>query len=214
MYALVSDFDGTITDDDFFNYLSEHYFNDEMLAPWREYLAGKKTHFNALNEMFSQLRESEADFKKFIKTINFDKVFFKVAELCGKKDIPVYICSAGCDYYINELIGNEIKKYNINLVTNFGYYSPKTGLKMTAPDENSPYFDEKIGISKQNIVKKLQNDGYMCIYAGDGPPDFEAAQIADVVFAKKIMLQKCQTAGIKTEKFDSFENVYQFIKDL
>ncbi len=213
-YALVSDFDGTISGDDFFTHLSEVFFDDEMLAPWRRYLEGKETHFNALNAMFSQVHLPEDEFKKFIKTIHYDKKFFKAAELCVEKGIPVYICSAGCSYYIDILIGAEIKKYGIKLITNKGIYNPKDGLKMIAPKKSSPYYNEKVGISKKSIVKELKEKGYKVIFAGDGPPDFEPAQIADFVFAKKILLQKCLEAGVKTLGFKDFENVYNFVKDL
>ncbi|MDR1026095.1 MAG: haloacid dehalogenase-like hydrolase, partial [Lactobacillus sp.] len=109
MYAFISDFDGTITADDFFTLISERYFDDDMLAPWSKYLDGKETHFNALNEMFAQIHIDEDELKEFIRKIRFDKVFFEVCELCNEKNIPIYICSAGCDYYIKELMGDEIK---------------------------------------------------------------------------------------------------------
>ena len=35
--ALVSDFDGTISDDDFFNYVSRRWLGEKALDPWREY---------------------------------------------------------------------------------------------------------------------------------------------------------------------------------
>ena len=34
--ALVSDFDGTISDDDFFNYVSRRWLGEKALDPWRE----------------------------------------------------------------------------------------------------------------------------------------------------------------------------------
>lgn len=213
-YALVSDFDGTITEDDFFTLISRRYFNKEMLAPWREYLAGRETHFNALGAMFRQIRLPEAQLKKFIKKIHYDEGFVEAAALCKKKGIPVYIGSAGCDYYINVLIGREIEKYGIKLITNRSIYSKDTGLKMIAPRKNSPYYDEKIGISKRSIVKRLHDSGYKVIFAGDGPPDIEPAKFADVVFARKILLRECRELGVKTKRFTSFENVLKFIRKL
>ena len=53
--AFVSDFDGTITADDFFTLAAARYFDDAMLAPWRAYQAGEKKHFDALNELFQQV---------------------------------------------------------------------------------------------------------------------------------------------------------------
>lgn len=212
--AFITDFDGTISDDDFFTYITKAYFDEEALKPWLEYLSGYKTHFNALNEMFEQLRVSEADLQKLMNQIKIDPALIKTFELCAEKNIPIYICSAGCDYYINYLIGDLIKKYNITLISNSGTYNQKTGLTMHAPDKSSPYFDEKIGISKASIVNKLHQEGYKVIFAGDGPPDFEPAKIADVVFAKKMLLEKCQDAGLNTHKFADFNDIYTFIKGI
>lgn len=213
-YAFVTDFDGTITDDDFFNHIATQYFNEEALKPWHEYMKGNKTHFDALNEMFSGLKVPTDEFNQFISKIAVDKYFSSTIEMCFSKNIPIYICSAGCDYYINLLIGDLIKKYHITLVTNKSSYCPLKGLNMQKPAKDSPYYDEKIGISKASIVKKLHDLGYKVIYAGDGPPDIEAAKIADIVFAKKILLSKCQELGIKTMKFNDFNDISNFIKEV
>ena len=108
-FALVSDFDGTISNNDFFYYIAERYFDEKALTPWHEYLAGTKKHFTALSEMFAGLRISEEELQEFIKTIKLDKTFFTLAAYCQKQNIPVYICSAGCDYYIKVLLNEKIK---------------------------------------------------------------------------------------------------------
>ena len=213
-YAFISDFDGTITDDDFFTLISEKYFDEKMLSPWKAYLSGKETHFNALNAMFQQIHIDESELNNFICQIRYDNFFRPTAELCQEKKIPMYICSAGCDYYIKELIGQDIKKYNIELITNHGVYDKKHGLRMIAPNEDSPYYDESIGISKKTIVEKLKSEGYTIIFAGDGPPDFEPAKQANTVFAKKILLKRCQEHNIKTKSFNDFSDIYNFIKGL
>lgn len=213
--AFISDFDGTISDDDFFTYIKKTYFDESALKPWREYLAQHKTHFNALNEMFQELRGvPEADLKKMMDKIKIDKDFEKTIRLCSEKNIPVYICSAGCDYYINYLIGDLIEKYNITLITNRGTYNEKTGLSMHAPETDSPYYDEKVGISKASIVNKLHGEGYKVIFAGDGPPDFEPAKLSEVVFAKKMLLERCRNAGLQTQDFSDYSDIYAYIKEI
>jgi len=211
--AFVSDFDGTISDEDFFTYTTNAYFDDKALAPWREYLAGTKYHFNALKEMFANIHVDEKELQELINKIKIDESLVKTLELCKSKNIPIYICSAGNDYYIRHLIGEKIEDYKITLVSNRGDYNKKDGLIMTAPDKASPYYDEKVGISKYKVVKKLKDDGYFVIFAGDGPPDFEPAKIADIVFAKKILLEKCIEANIKIKTFNTFNDIYNFINN-
>ena len=123
--AFVSDFDGTITGDDFFAYASEAFFDEKSLTPWRRFKKGEITHFEALKEMFEKIRVSCGEFNAFMDKIPVDGGFAEGARICREKNMPVYICSAGCDYYINYLIGNIIEKYGVTLVANRGSYSPK-----------------------------------------------------------------------------------------
>lgn len=212
--VFVSDFDGTITDDDFFTYTTNAYFDNEALYPWREYLAGKKSHFEALREMFSQIHVPEKNLENLIMQIKIDDNIDKVFSLCNKKNIKLYICSAGNDYYIKKMIGKKLEKYNITLVTNNGSYSQNKGLEMKTPSKDYKFYDANIGISKYKLVKSLKDEGCFVVFAGDGPPDFEPAKIADVVFARKVLLDKCISAGIVTQQFNSFADIYNYIKEL
>jgi 2,3-diketo-5-methylthio-1-phosphopentane phosphatase len=212
--VFVSDFDGTITDEDFFTYTSNEYFDNNALKPWREYLAGKKTHFQALKEMFAQIRVPEESLEKLISEINVDSRIDDVFRLCNEKNIKIYICSAGNDYYIKKMIGKKLADYDITLVTNKGEYSQNNGLAMTAPLKSDKFYDKNIGISKFALVNSLKEDGDFVIFAGDGPPDFEPAKIADVVFARKMLLEECRKAGIKTEKFNNFADIYNYIREI
>lgn len=209
-FALVSDFDGTISHNDFFYYIAERYFDEKALTPWYEYLAGTKKHFIALSEMFADLRISEKELQEFILTIKLDKTFFTLAAFCQKQNIPVYICSAGCDYYIKVLLNEKINRYQMTLVSNSGTYSPKTGLTM---QPNQQYPDKNLGISKTNLVKDLKKQGYQVIFCGDGPPDIEPAKLADKVFARKTLYQECLKQNIKADFLTTFTKVKNYIKE-
>lgn len=210
--ALVTDFDGTITADDFFTLAADRYFDEEMLAPWRDYLSGNKKHFDALNEMFQKLKNLP-DLENFIKTIPLDACFLEVAKLCLQKNIPLTICSAGCDWYINLLLGNVMSENNICLITNHCDYSPQTGLVMNRLPQTHPCYDDNVGISKSAVVENLKQEGFKVIFAGDGPPDIAPARLADVVFAKKRLLQLCRQEGIKTETFNNFADICNYLKE-
>lgn len=100
----------------------------------------------------------------------------------------------------------------VRLVANHGVYSPETGLVMTPPPENSPFYDPNTGISKAAVVAYLQQRGYRVVYCGDGMPDVAAAAIADVVFARKMLLLQCRQLNIPAEELTDFNQVYRFLK--
>lgn len=212
--VLISDFDGTITKEDFFNMAVERLLSPEALKPWHDYVSGKTTHIDALTGIFSQIRLSQDELDKFIDTIHIDKYFYDVMDFCVKHKIPVYICSAGTKYYIEKKIGKEIKKYAIQVVSNDGVYSPEKGLRLISPDKNDPFYDPNTGISKEALVKKLNREGYFTIYAGDGRPDLLPSKMADAVFAKSVLLDMCKKENIKTEKFENFKDILDYIRRL
>ena len=88
--AFVSDFDGTITGDDFFAYASEAFFDEKSLTPWRRFKKGEITHFEALKEMFEKIRVSCGEFNAFMDKIPVDGGFAEGARICREKNmLPV-----------------------------------------------------------------------------------------------------------------------------
>ncbi|MCL2800122.1 MAG: MtnX-like HAD-IB family phosphatase [Endomicrobia bacterium] len=211
--AFVSDFDGTITKEDFFNMAVDRLLTPDDLKPWRDYLDKKITHYQALDGIFSKIRIPQNELEDFIQTIEIDPYFTQTLDLCKNLSIPIYICSAGMDYYILKRIPREIEKYNITLLSNKGEYSPETGFKLTPPSSDHMFYNKNTGISKEALVEYLKKQGFFTIYAGDGIPDIKSAQIADAVFAKSVLLELCQKQNIKTLKFDDFRDITEYIKD-
>lgn len=214
--VLISDFDGTISKKDFFYMVIDTLLKDkkDSLAPWNDYLNGKIKHIDALTGIFSQIHLTQAELDKFISTIEVDSYFYDTAKYCKDKNIPFYICSAGTNYYIKKRIFDSLHKYNITLISNDATYSQQDGMKLVAPEQNSPYYNSNTGISKQAIVQKLKNEGFFTVYAGDGKPDFKSAQIADVVFAKDMLLELCKDKNIETKPFNDFKDILNYIRSI
>ena len=212
--ALITDFDGTISKKDFFHLVINDLLdnNTDFLTPWNDYLNGKIKHIDALSGIFSQIHLSQSQLDDFISTIEIDKYFYDTVKVCNNQDIPVYICSAGTNYYIKKRIADILNNFDITLVSNDATYSKENGMKLIAPPEDSPFYNSNTGISKENVVKILKQGGYTTIYAGDGKPDFESAKIADIVFAKDLLLSMCNKSNIKTQKFDNFNDILLFIR--
>lgn len=209
--VLVSDFDGTISKNDFFKYATETIITKEDMEPWAEYKAGKITHINALNLIFSKIRLPRNDFNKFIDTIEIEEFFVPTVDLCKSKNIDFHIVSAGADYYISRILNNLGIFSKVNLLTNSSTYSEEKGLELIPIPISHEYYDENLGISKRRFVQKLQKEGYYVIFAGDGSPDIEAATYADMVFARDYLITLCEDSNIPYTKFDSYLDIYNYI---
>lgn len=211
--ALISDFDGTISKKDFFYMVIDTLLKDkkDALVPWTQYLNGKIKHIDALTGIFSQIHLTQQELDDFISTIEVDSYFYDTAKYCNDNKIPFYICSAGTNYYIKKRIADTLSKYNIILISNDATYSRQDGMKLISPPESSPYYNENTGISKQAVVQKLKEEGFFTIYAGDGKPDLKASRIADIVFAKDMLLELCKKENIKTQSFENFKDIMNYI---
>ncbi|MGB2579389.1 2(,)3-diketo-5-methylthio-1-phosphopentane phosphatase [Elusimicrobium simillimum] len=212
--VFVSDFDGTITKEDFFKMVTTRLLTPAAMAPWDEYLAGRITHVQALNGIFGQVHLTKTELDDFIAQISVDEYFYPTVDFCKSHNIPLYICSAGSRYYIERKMGAYLKDSGITLLANGGSYSQDTGLSLIPPPPSDPFYSENLGVSKELLVQHLKERGYTVIYAGDGKPDLQAAQAADVVFAKDALLALCRETGLKTENFDSFKDILGYMEGI
>lgn len=210
--VLVTDFDGTISKVDFFIMATHQLMSSDKMAPWYDYLEGKITHLEALNRIFANIHLPQKAMNKFISSIEIDPAFYDFLKFKKRHRIPLFVASAGCAYYIKKRISRELKNFAIHLIANRGTYSPQNGLKLIAPPKTSPFYSEKTGVSKVKIVEFLKKKKYFVVYAGDGRPDFKAAQKADIVFAKGALLKLCREAKMEAKRFNSFNDILAFFR--
>lgn len=211
--VLISDFDGTIIKKDFFWYIIEKLMTEEDVQPWKDYLAGKITHFEALNRIFAKIHINEEELHKIILEIPVEECFTELVEFCNDNNIDIYIVSAGADYYINVILDFLGIKNSVNLIANESIYSPKTGLHMTKLADDSVFYSENYGISKEAVMKFLKSKYELTVFAGDGTPDYNAALFADVVFARGTLLELCKEHNIDFTVLDSYCRVFDYLKE-
>lgn len=207
--VLVTDFDGTITKIDFFHRVIDELLAKDDITPWHEYEAGRITHFDALNLIFRKIKLSVSELNEFILELPVEEDFSDTVAYCQKAGIPVYIVSAGADYYIKYILNRLKLGDSIEIIANRSAYSPAKGLQMFRLAEDSPFYSYNYGVDKENVVKYLKNTHDRVIFAGDGTPDFYAAKHADIVFARGQLLKLCRDNGVQAGELNS----YRVVKD-
>lgn len=212
-FALVSDFDGTISKKDFFSYAQENILSEQDMLPWEDYKGRKISHVEALHRIFSKIRIPENKLIELISTIEVDESFLTVVDYCLVKDIKVFVVSAGADFYINHVLKRFSLLDKVELITNRSSYSQEEGLCLFPFGESHPLYDSDLGVSKKKFVQNLQSKGNKVIFAGDGRPDIEAASVADVVFAKDYLINLCEKNDICYNFLGSFDDILLFLKN-
>jgi 2-hydroxy-3-keto-5-methylthiopentenyl-1-phosphate phosphatase len=68
--------------------------------------------------------------------------------------------------------------------------------------------------AKPAIVKDYQRRGFKVVFVGDGLSDVEAVEVADVVYAKDVLLREARERGIVVREFDELNDVYRDLRHL
>jgi len=168
---LVSDFDGTMTERDFFR-VALSRLPPGAAATWERYEQGLTSHFDALAAIFSGLRVDQQGFDALLAEMRVEVGLAESLDHLQQAGWSLVIASAGCFFYIERIL----LRTGITAVihANPGDFIPGQGLIMKPPLQ-SPFFAAETGIDKAAIVRHYHNQGLDTAFAGDGHPDLAPA---------------------------------------
>jgi 2,3-diketo-5-methylthio-1-phosphopentane phosphatase len=164
---LVSDFDGTMTQHDFFR-VALSRLPSQAVAPWERYEQGLTSHFDALAVIFSRMRVNQQEFDVILSEMQFENDLSAAINLLKQSGWALVIASAGCEYYIERILFRA--GIEVVIHANPGNFTPGKGLVMKKKRE-SPFFSAETGINKAAIVRHFLDRGLDTAFAGDGRPD-------------------------------------------
>jgi 2,3-diketo-5-methylthio-1-phosphopentane phosphatase len=170
----VTDFDGTITQNDFFRLVVDHFAPGGMDPFWQGYLEDRYSHFEALQGIFGSLRVSEAELLALVGQVEAEPHMAQLVAQLQQAGWEVVVASAGCGWYIERTL--QALGVEVEIHANPGRVEPGRGLIMERPVD-SPYPSDTHGIDKAAIVREALHHGRAVAFAGDGFPDLAAARL-------------------------------------
>jgi 2,3-diketo-5-methylthio-1-phosphopentane phosphatase len=199
-FALVTDFDGTVSRHDFFELAVERFVRQDAPAYWREYQAGHLTHFEAMRGIYSHIRCNEETLNQTIRDMRVDPELGSAVDLLRHAGWDVIVVSAGCDWYISRHLAAAGVELTVH--TNPSVFDPERGLRMQAP-VNSPFFSVTHGVDKKAVVRDAQRRYKRVAFAGNGQPDLAAAIITDpgLRFARGWLARELEERGETFRRF-------------
>ncbi len=215
--AIVSDFDGTITDIDtndliYFTFGGQPSYEIEKLIA-----QGKLGVKEGALQHFKRIRLTEHEFLSFIfQNARLDEGFKDFCEFISQKGIPLIVVSGG---YINT-ISSFFKKEGIDSA-NIKIYANR--LKFNGCHIEAVFFDESdecesglgpCGNCKLRRLRELKTQYRTIIFIGDGTTDRCAAREADMVFAKGSLREYLTVQGIPYIPFNDFHDIRRFLNAL
>ncbi len=149
-------------------------------------------------------------FNEIIDQQEIDPAFPLFVEYCKLKNVEVEILSDGFDYYINRIL----KRYNLEYLPVFANSLRIEGNKLIP---GFPYLNQYCGRAANckgtHVLNNAGND-QLRIVVGDGFSDRCAVDYADVVFAKRKLIQYCRESNISYYEFSNFNDVRNRLEDL
>lgn len=185
-FVFISDFDGTLTETDFYRILMDAYFGEECRLLYKDWKNKKIKDTDYLGYVFNNIGRSEFEIDEDILKISLDPFAKQFIHNINTAGGDFVVLSAGTSYYINKVLKNSDIK-DIKVYSNEGIYK-ENGIHFVL-DEKSEFYSEVYGIDKELVVRKLKTCYKKVFYAGDSEPDLNPALQADLIFAKGELVQ-------------------------
>ena len=117
--------------------------------------------------------------------------------------VPTVVVSGGLDFYIRAILARE--GFDLPFLSDTAH--PNDGGRMRVEHPHGHRECRQCGICKAQIVRGPVPAAERTIFVGDGSTDRFAAEVADIVFARRRLLTYCQKQGIPCFPFEEFHPV-------
>lgn len=208
-WAFVSDFDGTISKEDFY-WLVIHQYYPQGEVLYHKWKKGDMKDIEFLTRIFTSIHQDKETILNMIKEIPLDEATKPFIEEVHQKGGDFIILSAGTDYYIRELLRMHDFP-DVPVYSNRGFY--QDGNIHLAIDPDSPFYSERYGIDKLAVMKDLKKTYDFLYYYGDSEPDSHPAKAADRMFAKDALVDILTRQGTPFTEVESFEEIHRVLNN-
>ncbi len=210
-FILITDFDGTLSEKDFYGIIIDDYIGAEGKKFYLEWRKNNKVDVPFLNKVFSWHKFEENELQEVLEKVKIDPFARAIYDFVISKGGGFLILSAGFNYYIERAL-KRAGLDDLPLITNEGVH--ENGIFIMKPDPLKSYYSPVYGVDKEKVVLEHLKVYEKVIYAGDSEPDFKAAMAADLVFAKGELKALLDEAQKPYYPFSSFSEVINILKEV
>lgn len=197
--ALITDFDGTITEHDFFELIEQRYMPADHPDFFAEYRAGRISHAAAMQGFFEFAPDDDENLEQLMRDTEPDE---GLAAAIGDLDSggwDVIVVSAGSSWYIDRIFA-KLGIANVEVISHEGRIVKGRGLQLD---------DLTRTIDKAGVVRKALGTYHRVAFAGDGPPDLRPALLVqpELRFARRFLAEELTRLGQGFRPFHRWTDV-------
>ena len=132
----------------------------------------------------------------------------ELLDMLRRHAVPTSIVSGGLDFYITPILAHA--GIDLPVFSDALTFQPPASLVLSHPYGHATC--RLCGICKAQTVLTAPPDGRRSVFIGDGSTDKYAAEVADLVFARKRLATYCEASGIPFYRFDEFGPVTEQLR--
>jgi len=203
----VSDYDGTITDKDFYSLLAERYIPGDTPDYFAQYQEGRITHFEAMAAYFAFTPTNEQQLEELLAASQADPDLGASTALLRRAGWALWVFSAGSSWYVERVLSRA--GVAATVYSNPGRLENGRGLVLEKLDPSSPYHSASVGVDKSAVVQHALHVAESVAFAGDGPPDLQPALLVrpDVRFARGFLAEALWERGETFRPFSRWSEI-------
>ncbi|KAK3294246.1 HAD-like domain-containing protein [Chaetomium fimeti] len=223
-FIFFTDFDGTITNQDSNDYLTDNIGYGTALRKKgnQDVLHGRRTFRDSFEEMLESISTPFNECVDILlKNITLDPGFKAFFEWARENNVPIVVLSGGMTPIIRALLGHllgEEAADTLQIVSNDvapregKSINEKGGWKIVFHDDSGFGHDKSLEIRPYARLEERP----VLFYAGDGVSDLSAAKETDLLFAKsgRDLVTFCENENVPFTTFDDFSDIHNTIKNI
>jgi 2-hydroxy-3-keto-5-methylthiopentenyl-1-phosphate phosphatase len=138
-----------------------------------------------------------------VKEIPLRRGATELLDLLNRWHVPTTIVSGGLDFYIHPILERE--GIHLPVLSDTAELGPDATLRVLHPHGHPTC--RLCGICKAEIARPGPYSGPRSVFIGDGSTDKFAAEVTDIIFARRRLLQYCERVGLPHFVFEDFAPV-------
>ncbi|MBJ6363580.1 2-hydroxy-3-keto-5-methylthiopentenyl-1-phosphate phosphatase [Paenibacillus sp. GCM10012307] len=201
------DFDGTITENDNIIAIIKHFNPDGWEKIANDVITERKSIRQGVSELFrllpAAMQKEVVDYA--VTNVRIRSGFQELLNYCKQQQILFYVTSGGIDFFIYPVLS----AFDIPEERIFCNGSDFTGerVEITWPHPCDDQCSNHCGMCKPTIMRRFDPAQYERIIIGDSVTDFEGAKLADLVFSRSHLTEKCKELGLPYIPYETFHDV-------
>ncbi|SFX49546.1 2-hydroxy-3-keto-5-methylthiopentenyl-1-phosphatephosphatase [Thermoactinomyces sp. DSM 45891] len=204
--VIFCDFDGTVTESDNIIAIMKQFAPKEWIAIKDDILGQRISIRDGVAQLFQLLHSSQKEeiITYILKNIRFRKGFKEFVSWTEEMRIPLWIVSGGIDFFVYPSLKGLVQPEKI-----YCNRSDFTGerIEIIWPHTCDHRCQKDCGCCKVTILRQFDSTEIHRIVIGDSITDLQAAKMADQVFARDFLIEKCEEQQIPYYPFETFHDI-------